>query len=214
MKRLFLFTIVLLFAFSIATKAAGVSLGVKGGMAISSLTGDFVDELEEEIEAELDSKTSFTGGVFADLGLSEKIGLQPEILYISKGAEASEEEGKVTISVNYLEIPVLLKLKIPASPGFMFQILAGPSIGMKLDAKGVVESEEEGTEEVDLNDDIKSMAMGISFGAGFGIKMGGSILTLDGRYSMDLTSVAESSDEEIKTNNIIIMAGIGFPLGG
>jgi hypothetical protein len=213
MKKLLMLTLVVLFVCSITTNAAGISLGLKGGLAIANLSGAFIEELEEEIEADLGSKMVFAGGVFVDIGFSEMIGLQPEILYISKGAKAEEAEGSVTMNLTYLEIPLLLKLKIPASPLLTFQILAGPTIGMNLGAKGVIEATGEETQEEDFKDDIKLMDMGVSFGAGVGIGLGSSgILTLDGRYTMGLVSIAEDAGEEAKTNYISIMAGYAFSL--
>lgn len=216
MKKFLLSLLVLLFVCSFTAKAAGISLGLKGGLAIANASGDFIDAMAEEMEADVGSKMGFLGGIFADIGFTDKFGIQPEILYISKGMKATGEEDDVeftsTVNLTYLEIPLLLKLKIPASPQLTFQILAGPAIGMNLGAKVAIDVEGEDIPDEDIKDDIKYMDMGVSFGAGVGIGLGSGILTLDGRYTMGLMSVADDTDEA-KTNYISIMAGYAFALG-
>jgi len=216
MKKLLLVTAIVLFVCSISTRAAGISFGLKGGLAIANASGDFIDAMAEEMEAEVGSKMGFLGGIFADIGLSENFGIQPEILYISKGIKATgeedEEEFTSTVNLTYLEIPLLLKLKIPASPQLRFQILAGPAIGMNLGAKVAIDVEGEDIPDEDIKDDIKYMDMGVSFGAGVGIGMGSGILTLDGRYTMGLMSIADDEDDA-KNNYISIMAGYAFNSG-
>ncbi len=217
MKKLFLLILVVLFTYSIATNAAGISLGLKGGLAIANASGDFIDDMAEEMDADVGPKMGFLGGIFVDLGLSENFGIQPEIIYISKGITATGVDDDVeftsTVNLTYLEIPLLLKLKIPASPQLGFQILAGPTIGMNLTSNVVIESDGVIVEDEDIKDDIKSMDMGVSFGAGVGIGMGSGMLTLDGRYTMGLISIADDTDEEAKNNCISIMAGYAFNLG-
>lgn len=217
MKKLFLLTVVFLFVFNITTKAAGISLGLKGGLTIANASGSFIDDMAEEMNADVGAKMGFLGGIFVDLGLSENFGIQPEILYISKGIKATGEEDDVeftsTVNLTYLEIPLLLKLKIPASPQLGFQILAGPTIAMNLASNVVIESDGAIVEDEDIKDDIKSTDMGVSFGAGVGIGMGSGILTLDGRYTMGLISIADDIDEEAKNNCISVMANYAFNLG-
>ena len=68
--------------------------------------------------------------------------------------------------------------------------------------------------ELGVKDDIKSTDMGVSFGGGVGIAMGSAgILSLEGRYTMGLTSISEGTDEDAKNKGISIMAGYAFPLG-
>ncbi|SNT24737.1 Outer membrane protein beta-barrel domain-containing protein [Ekhidna lutea] len=61
-------------------------------------------------------------GAYGYVRLSEKIGLQPEILY--------SKEGSFGINLNYLDIPILLKLNSQSG----FNIHLGPEVGYLLSA--------------------------------------------------------------------------------
>lgn len=218
MKRIIItiFAIVVVLTLSSASVSAqGLTAGLKGGMNIANLHGKDVEELEEEIGADLVSKMGFCAGGFITYSLSDMFAIQPELLFSMKGAKAEREilgeTMKVTIKVNYLEIPVLAKLSIPTPGNVKPSLFVGPSLAIKLSGKSkweyAGESEEEDIEE------LKSTDFGLVFGAGIDFGLGQGKLTVDARYTLGLTKVHEPEEEEeidIKNGAISIMVGYSF----
>jgi len=218
MKKVLSLLIIVLFCSCFTANAVGLTLGLKGGLAITDLEGNGVSAMEDSLGSGLGFKSGFAGGFFADIGITDMISIQTELLYLPKGAKASIEEMGIlfttSLNFNYLEIPLLLKLKPPVNSNIMFEIFAGPTLGLNLSAEigtsvmGFLVYKE------DISEEIKSTDIGLVFGGGVGFALGSAgILTIEGRYTMGLNSVAEAENRDIKTKNIIVMLGYGFSLG-
>ena len=114
--------------------AAGVQFGIKAGGNIANLTGADT----QDIEGVLKTKVGFMGGVFLAFNFGSVVTIQTEVLYTMKGAtfEYVELEDTYTEKLygDYIEIPLLLKLRIP-TPGIQPFVFAGPSVGFKLREK-------------------------------------------------------------------------------
>ena len=67
--------------------AQDVRFGVKGGLNIATLTGDVQDA---------STKVGFHVGGFAEIKVSDKFAVQPELLFSTQGAK-SDEEGKLNL---------------------------------------------------------------------------------------------------------------------
>ncbi len=103
----------------------GLKTGLSYGKASVSASGISVD---------LDYRTGFKIGGFAEFPVNEYLSIQPEILYVQKGAELNVPSyGNEKDRVHMLEVPVLAKVNIPieASPVKPF-FYAGPFAGIKL----------------------------------------------------------------------------------
>lgn len=217
MKRLILavFAVLLVFTFSSTTLFAKTKVGVKGGVNLANL------EIEAgiggmEAQVEFDDKLGFCVGAFISYDISNMLALQPEVLFTMKGAQLLEEgflgegEFKSKMELNYVEIPVLAKVSIPAGSNIKLNAFAGPAVALKLSAKSKVEFEGE-SEEEDI-EDIKSNDIGLVIGAG--VELGA--LIVEGRYTLGLTSIFDESesvgleDLEISTKNKVISIMVGF----
>src|SRR5512143_1888562 len=112
---------------------ADVRMGIKAGANVANVNGNFADNVSN-----WKSQVGFCGGLFLELNLGRILTLQPEVLYTMKGAEATVVEGTLTgtgkLRFDYLEIPLLLKLRIPTGPIHPF-VFAGPAVGFDLSAK-------------------------------------------------------------------------------
>jgi hypothetical protein len=180
--------------------AAGIQFGLKIGGNIAKPTGaDAQDPL-----ATLKSRVGFTGGIFLAFNFGSVLSIQPEILYTMKGASyvALDDSYTDKLYADYIEIPVLLKLKL-ALPVVQPFILAGPSVGFKLSEK----LERDGvplTEAILKNNDY-----GAVFGAGLNV---GRNFMLDVRYSLGLQKVYDTLRGTIKPDikNGIWAATIGI----
>ncbi|AQG78579.1 porin family protein [Spirosoma montaniterrae] len=105
-----------------------VRTGIKGGLNASSLFYDNqgVSNKQERI--------GFHAGVFAQAPLGEFFAIQPELLYMTKGASADYNvlgiNGRNTFRLNYVELPVLATFKL----GQAVELQAGPYVSYLLNS--------------------------------------------------------------------------------
>ena len=114
MKKLFSYCLVAAFLFLLVSPSilkADVQFGLRVGGNSAKLTGNDL----EDIEATVKSKVGFVGGVFLAFNLGKMITIEPEILYTMKGGTVEDTTGEYSEKIygDYLEIPLLIKVKIP-----------------------------------------------------------------------------------------------------
>jgi hypothetical protein len=190
MKKLGLVLLVTAFTALLALPqpaAADVRFGLKGGASIANVNGDFVDAL-----GDWKSTVGFCGGIFLEFNFGRVLTLQPEVLYTMKGADTGE--GK--LKFDYIEIPVLLKLRLPIGDVHPF-IFAGPAFGFTLNSA---------LEGIELEDFPKSDYSAV---LGGGLQLGRSI-HIDIRYTMGLQKLEIPDLEAIDLKNGVISATIGL----
>jgi len=115
MKQLFVMATLALAA-SGAAQAQRVRLGLKGGPSYTTVVGQHV--------AGAASKWGFHGGVLINVKLSDRLSLQPEVLYSQKGTKGAADSNR--INLNYVDLPVLLR--VATGLGGLF-IEVGPQLG-------------------------------------------------------------------------------------
>ena len=206
MKKLFTVLFALL-AFT-SLSFAQMQIGPKAGLNISNIHGDDAGSP--------DSKTGFGGGFFFMYQFSNMFAVQPEVYYSMKGAKEKEDiEGETadfTVSLDYIEVPLLLKLIIPIQGSSVHPaVFAGPAVGFNTTAKGKIEYAGESYEE-DL-ENIKSTEFSLVFGGGVGFPVGNNELGFDVRYNLGLTTIDDSADAaDVKNNVINFNVYFGFSL--
>lgn len=192
MRRLFI--TVGIVAISITNVLAqGFGLGIKGGINIAnqniSATG---------FSPETTSQIGFHGGVFTVLMFTDKMGIQPELLYSTGGSEVDIAGDVYSEKLSYIIIPVLFRYNI----NDMLSLHAGPQFGFLMSA----EEEFDGDTE-DIKDDFKGSDIAASFGieVDLPIKLG-----LGARYALGLTNIVEEGgswgNAEIKNGTFQIYA--------
>ena len=181
MKKIIL-SAVAVFAFGF-TNAQGVKFGVKAALNVSNLTGD-VDNAS--------SLVGFQVGGFAEIKLTEKFAIQPELMYSAQGAESDGDKFKL----DYINIPVMAKFYVAKS----FSLEAGPQIGFLTSAK--IEGE-------DVKDFVSSTDFSANLGAGFDFTEN---LSAGLRYNFGLTNVydVEGFDDSIKNGVFSVSLGYKF----
>jgi len=167
--------------------AAGVKFGIKGGANIANVNGNF-----EEALADWKSTVGFCGGVFLELNFGRILTIQPEVLYTMKGADT----GTGKLKFDYLEIPILLKLRIPIGSLHPF-VFAGPAFGFNL--KAVLEG-------IEVEDMPKADYSAV---LGGGLQLGRSI-HIDVRYTMGLQKLEIPDVDAIDLKNGVLSATIGL----
>ena len=181
---------------------AGVRFGLKAGVNMAKPTGaDAQDPL-----ATLKTKTGFQGGIFLAFDLGRVVGLQCEVLYTMKGATyvALDDSYTDKLYADYIEIPLLLKIRIP-TPVVQPFVFAGPSVGFKLQEKL-----ESNGQEVPLDENLlKNNDYGAIFGAGGNL---GRTFMIDVRYSLGLQKVVSTIEGEVDPDfkNGVWSASIGI----
>jgi len=207
MKRVFSYCLVAAFLFLLLSPSvlkADVQFGLRVGGNSAKLTGDDL----KDIEATVKSKVGFVGGVFLAFNLGKMITIEPEILYTMKGGTVEDTAGEYSekVSGDYLEIPLLIKVKLPLG-SIRPVIFAGPAVGFKLKEKYELNGEELPLEEKIL----KNNDYGAIFGAGLDI---GRHFMIDVRYSLGLqkiiTAVDEGTSPDIKNGVWSATIGIAF----
>jgi hypothetical protein len=218
MKRFITGILVLAAVLAAAVPAhAGMVFGVKGGLSVSQVQADVFDT---------ENRTGFVGGVYAGFDLTPMIGLQPELLFVRKGAKLYEYTGdvlgipvseSVTLDVDYLELPVLLRVSLPVAEPLGVRLLAGPVASLKLDES----LSTSGLFGYSLDSDqIKTADIGIAAGAALAMRSGNLRIVGEGRYTFGLTNVSDLSVEgvslggDVKNGSIYLMAGLEFLFGG
>ena len=194
------------FAFSFAN-AQQTKFGVKGGLNLSNWAGD-TDGVN------LKYKVGFNGGLFADVKLSEKVSLQPEVLYSLVGTkiddftidiDGQEYTGDVNFNMSYIYIPVMLELKVAEK----FNLEVGPQLGFLLSAKSVTKLEGNSQK---VKEDIKSIFNTIDFGLNFGANYDfDEHFILGFRYNLGLSNIAKTEEgDSSKIQNSVFSLGLGY----
>jgi hypothetical protein len=177
------------------------SFGVKAGGALANLRGD--------IEG-TSSKFGFTVGGFANIDIGTSgFAVQPELLFIQKGADASV--GDASIALNYIQVPVLAAYEFDAG-SVQPMVFAGPALAFK------VSESVDGVPD-DADDQYNSIDFSLPFGAGIGIPVGNGSLMIDARFDLGLANVADVPDDlpdelggdaSVQTSTFVFTVGYAF----
>jgi len=140
--------------------STSLSFGIKGGVNFTNL---YVEDVNDN-----NVLTSFNAGLFANFPLSESVSIQPEANFSRKGAELVYDNllasGTARFKLNYLEMPLLLKLNVTKNLNLHF----GPYLAYLMDAQ--ITNETDGGsfnfEENISNEDLNKFDYGLSGGVG------------------------------------------------
>jgi len=203
MKKLLVALIVIMLFAVTPAYAFGLSKGIKAGFCFANLNGDDVSDGGS-------SKSALCGGVFANLDFF-MLEIQPEILYIQRRIDFNQNpftgmEMAVPyhVKMNYLEIPILAKAKMPIPGVIKPNLFAGPYFALNLTAQGHFDTED--PEDLEF---IKGTDIGVALGVGVDLSLLVMKVTLDGRYTFGLNSIHEEGND-IKNSSFAVMLGIAF----
>ncbi|WP_300569033.1 porin family protein [Flavobacterium sp.] len=185
MKKVLL-SAVAIFAFGFAN-AQETKFGVKAGLNMANLTGDVEDN---------SMKVGFHVGGFAEIKISDKFAVQPELLYSTQGTKFDGG----SYDFNYLNIPVMAKFFATEQ----FSIEAGPQIGFLMSAK----INPDNGDSVDVKDELKSMDFGLNFGLGYDFTEN---FSAGARYNFGFSNIIDAEDSgELKNGVISVSVGYKF----
>ena len=164
-------------------------------------------------DADLDRRTSASGGIGLLLPFGERLGLQPELWLTGRGAEAEDGDGLQLTSV---ELPVLLRLSIGGDAALSPHLYAGPSFGYQISCRIQIEGAER---DCDDQPGVSTKTIDVSavVGGGVDLDLGGFVLTGGLRYAYGLSAIADFSfdsvTENAKSGAFTAYVGVGFRLG-
>ncbi len=176
--------------------------GVKAGVNLSDANLEKSKSFENVKSQNL---TGFHVGAVAEIFLSEKFSIQPEVMYSAQGnsIKAVIDETKVDFKnkIDYLTVPVMLKYYVLGG----LNLNAGPQVGFN------VKSTSGG---VDSSDSLNTLDFGLNFGVGYESPIG---LFVDARYNLGLTDVSKDSFKSKEdfsgigiSKNRVIQFSVGF----
>ncbi|WP_424494061.1 porin family protein [Salinimicrobium sp. GXAS 041] len=195
MKKSILFLAMIVFSTSIVSAQEFVRFGAKGGVNFTNMTSDGFEENN--------SRTGFHLGLLAEVPLSERFAIQPEVLYSTQGTEAESnfmgDNYTGEYNLDYIQVPVLTKLYVFEG----LSIEAGPSFNFLVE------------EEISVDSDLGESSTDTDFGSTF--EFGGAVgvsfnftdqFFASARYTRGFTDAFDSDnwDEDAVNNN-------GFQLG-
>ncbi|WP_080057342.1 porin family protein [Spirosoma aerolatum] len=184
--------------------AQGITrVGLKGGLNASSLFYD------SQGVSDKNERIGFHVGVFAQAPIGEFFAIQPELLYMTKGASATYNvlgfSGKNTFKLNYAELPVLATFKL----GQAVELQAGPYISYLLNSN-INSNGDFGTGSSAINrDNFNKVDYGIA--GGLNIYFGKAFI--GARYEQGLQQIANSGAAKTVLGNAkngVGLLSIGF----
>jgi len=180
----------LLLCATITAQTEKVKIGVKAGLNIASLTFD-------ENELESSQKTGFTAGIMAEIPLAKNFSVQPEVLYSQQGMKFSYSDidvanssYKSTITLNYLNIPIMLKYYVLKG----LSVQAGPQIGILLKSNNKYQDNFLGYdnhENYNLSDYTNAFDTSVNLGLGYQFK---DKFYVDLRYNISYSDVFKEAN--------------------
>ena len=197
-----------LFLLAIPTYAQ-ISFGVKGGVNVAEFS--FQDQGTSIPQSSING---FTLGAVLEVALGKNIFLQPEAIFVQRGSELNTSLTNLTTNVNYLDIPVLLKIKILNTNLLNINLLGGPSFGLALNG----EETDQGGQTIDINfggdNGLKRFDLGINAGGGVGINLGSVGVFGDIRYLFGVSDISEDANREIRNKGLNLSVGLMFRILG
>lgn len=210
MKTLKKLTAMVCFLIGVFTFAnAQISLGLRAGTSLATAHFDKENLLPDSP----DYYWGTTAGIVAEVCVVEFFALQTEAGVIQKGYKMNHpfNAGNKTITTHfdYLEIPLLLKMKYGSETVKGF-VMAGPYYAYALNGRAKLAGEK--SNKIDFDQaNIQRHEWGGVFGVGIGAEVGPGTLFLDSRFEMGFTNL-DNQPEAVNTGwyNRGFNIGLGY----
>src|SRR4029079_5672560 len=98
--------------------------GLMAGINSSTVGGGDADDAAR--------RTGVMAGAFIVAPVSPGVAIQPELYFTMKGAGFSDSDGSGSVKMNYVEIPVLLRVSVPTSSNARPFFYGGPAIAFRV----------------------------------------------------------------------------------
>lgn len=178
------YLLIILFSSSLIFTANAQYVGLKGGLTLSNLNIDEVDDRN--------MRTGYHVGAYINLPISDDIAFQPEVNFTTKGTTADYDiaifQGESSFNMNYIDVPIMGVFRL----GEQVEIHLGPYLGFLMGVSLSTDGEFiEGEEALD-KEDFQSL----DFGLAGGLAVNFSALQIGARYHYGLQEAADSEGAE------------------
>jgi hypothetical protein len=174
----------------IVSSVPAAAQGIKVGPTFATFSSDALD---------FSTRTGIHAGIFFGGNRDGVLGVQTEINWVRKSAQT--EPLGVGIRIDYVQIPVLLRLNAgsSSSSGFVAYGIVGPAVEVK------VADEIEG---LTIDDGFEGADVSLVFGGGIEIAR----IIVEGRYAKGFRRINDrlSDVAEIKSQSFTILFGLRF----
>jgi len=186
-----------------------ISLGIEAGVNLANVN------VTPTPTVSTDTRTGIIVGGVLDISLTPSISVVSGLRYMSKGYKLTSGVQKLDVKADYLEFPILLKVKFPLTEVKPY-LIGGPTIGINLSANSEF-SNGTTTTTTDIKKDVESVDFGLLFGAGLDFKVATKTnLFVQFGYSLGLTNSNKDAVSVISTTvknyGIQITGGAKFNL--
>lgn len=164
------------------------------------------------------SMNSFAAGIGLGWPVSQTLEISTEAMYVEKGISygesvATDPFGNPIGSVETLhviqqvEVPVLLRWRIPVRWGVRPSLLGGPFVSIKAGERFKETGANSGSESTDV---VNNADYGIVLGAALDHKAGPGRIVLEGRYDLGLADLGFFYSHSTYSNAFSVLAGYSF----
>ena len=172
-----------------------LGIGLKGGLNFASIS--FSPELQLPAGATKGGRTGMMIGAAAELGFAKMFYVAIEPTYCGKGCSFTQGSVTQTIAYNFLNIPVLFKVKFLKGMVRPYAFV-GPNLGILLSATSSTTGLAAGNGDTDIKATTSGSDFALDFGGGAEFNIVPKIaITGDVRYSLGLSNL----------NNATVAAG-------
>ena len=209
-------------AMGILASPASAQLGIRGGVNLTDLVGGGVEQSENR------SGLSFGAGY--DLLSFGPLTVGPEIFYsqrgadafvLTPGAEAELPDGPVEVALEYVEIPITARVRLPAVGRGIPYLMGGPVLAWNLDCSVTVDATGGGAQpscdellsREGFEAKVRDYEQGFFLGGGIGLPLleGIGNLSLEARFVEGLSRLGQGDEgPEVKNRGFSLMLGYSF----
>ena len=184
---------------SLAVSAAENNLaGFNVGISSSKFHGGDVGE-------DLESNIFITLGVCSEQGIGNYLGLLMNINYARKGGEFEVGPNDLSYQLNYLELPILLKLYLTTKNEVSPTLIFGPVFSIRAGSKIELDNNRVSAK------DLRYPDFGLCVGGGINLPMDDySAFSMELKYNYGLVRIARNS--EVLNNSFKVTVNLMFPI--
>ncbi len=195
MKKTFLLLVIAIVGVSTSSNAQEYwNFGVKGGVNFTNMTSDGFEDNK--------SRTGFHLGVLAEIPVSDRFSVQPEVLYSTQGTEDERPNFTNEYKLDYIQVPLIAKFYL--IDGLALE--AGPSFNFLVNEEYKFDN---GALDLEADSELAStFEFAGAFGASYKFNNG---FFVNGRYVQGFTDAFDSdSFDDDAINNNGFQLGVGF----
>jgi len=204
MKKSILLLGILFLGLSNMSAQEYVYFGIKGGINSSTFSGDGFSDFNNP-----NSRTSFNLGLLAEIPVSDKFSVQPEVLYSGQGYDIASrnDANDVEYQLDYINVPVLAKFYLVDG----LSLEAGPQVGFLVNSEIDSNPAEDGGDVPLDEDQFNKVDLSVALGASYKFRGG---FFVNARYNYGLSDVYDDSYSGLFRNSdvkhSVLQGGIGF----